>query len=202
MVERLNRSLLQLLRTYVEESDWERCLPLVLHAYLTSVHSSVEVSPFVLMFERQPKQPDLVAPDTSAYDPTSYQAQIMHKMSTPRDFVETHLVHSAMKQQTFYNKHSKQHQFKVGDHVRLSITMARKLDPRWEGGWKVGKVISPVNMQICDGRRTQVVHINRLRHRLQPVLEEDGVQNENSPPWTPPQIEHVTFQHHHHLLSE
>ena len=35
MVERFNRSLLQLLRTYVEEeSDWERFLPLILHAYL------------------------------------------------------------------------------------------------------------------------------------------------------------------------
>ena len=45
-------------------------------------------------------------------------------------------------------------------------------------------------MKICDGKRTGVVHINRLRHRFQPALEEDGVQNENSPPWTPPQIEH------------
>jgi len=32
MVERFNRSLLQLLRTYVDsQSDWERYLPLVLH---------------------------------------------------------------------------------------------------------------------------------------------------------------------------
>ena len=45
MVERFNRSLLQLLLTYVEEeSDWEQFLPLVLHAYLTSVHSSTGVS--------------------------------------------------------------------------------------------------------------------------------------------------------------
>ena len=34
MVERFNRSLLQLLRSYVdEESDWEQYLPLVLYAY-------------------------------------------------------------------------------------------------------------------------------------------------------------------------
>jgi len=191
MVERFNRSLLQLLRTYVEEeSDWERFLPLVLHAYRTSVHSSTGVSPFMLMLGRQPKRPDLGAPDTAAYDPTSYQAQITCKMAKLQDFVETHLVHSATKQQTFYNKHSEQRQFKVGDPVWLSIPTAGKLDPKWEGGWKIVKVVSPINMQIQDGKRTRVVHVNRLRHRFQPALEEEGVQNGNYPPWTPPQIEH------------
>ena len=191
MVERFNRSLLQLLRTYVEEeSDWERFLPLILHAYLTSTHSSTGVSPFVLMFGRQPKQPELGAPDTSAHDPTSYQAQITCKMAKLHDFVETHLVHSAAKQRTFYNKHSRYRHFKVGDHVWLSIPTAGKLDPKWEGEWKIVKVISPINMQIYDGKRTRVVHVNRLRHRFQPALEGEGVQNENFPPWTPPQIEH------------
>ena len=142
------------------------------------------------MFGRQPKQPDLGTTDTSAYDPTSYQAQITCKMAKLQDFVETHLVYSATKQQMFYNKHSRHRQFKVGDHVWLSIPTAGKLDPKWEGGWKVVKVISPINMQIHDGKRTRVVHTNRLRHCCQPDLEEEGVQNENSPPWTPPQIEH------------
>ena len=74
----------------------------------------------------------------------------------------------------------------------LSLHAAGKLDPKWEGGWKVIKVISPIciNMQIHDGKRTRIVYTNRLRHRFQPDLEEEGVQNENSPPWTPPQIEH------------
>ena len=41
MVERFNRSLLQLLQTYVDkQDDWECYLPLVLYAYRYSVHSS------------------------------------------------------------------------------------------------------------------------------------------------------------------
>ena len=58
MVERFNRSLLQLLRTYVEtESDWEKHLPLALYAYRTVVHASTRVSPHILMFGRSPHSP-------------------------------------------------------------------------------------------------------------------------------------------------
>ena len=38
MVERLNRSILQMLRTYLtKECDWERYLPLVVYAYRTTL---------------------------------------------------------------------------------------------------------------------------------------------------------------------
>ena len=39
MVEQFNRSLLQLLRTYVDkQEDWERYLPLVLHTVHLFIH--------------------------------------------------------------------------------------------------------------------------------------------------------------------
>ena len=47
MIERMNQSLLQLLRSYVDkQDDWEQYLPLVLHAYRTSVYTSTGVFPF------------------------------------------------------------------------------------------------------------------------------------------------------------
>ena len=67
MVERFNRSLLQLLRSYVEhEADWERYLPLTLFAYRTAIHTSTKVSPFFVMFGRQPQLNEYA--DTQAYD--------------------------------------------------------------------------------------------------------------------------------------
>ena len=91
MVERLNRSLLQLLRVYVdkEPANWERYLPLVLYAYRTAVHSSTGVSPFVLMFGRQPRstqfEPQL------AFDPISYKGHMQEKLAELQDLVETNL---------------------------------------------------------------------------------------------------------------
>ena len=42
MVERFNRTLLQLLHSYTEQQEeWERYLPFVLFAYRTAVHTSM-----------------------------------------------------------------------------------------------------------------------------------------------------------------
>ena len=47
MVERFNRSLLQLLRCYTEtEDNWEEFLPMVMYAYRLAKHSSTILPPF------------------------------------------------------------------------------------------------------------------------------------------------------------
>ena len=161
MVERMNRSLLQLLRSYVETQDeWERYLPLVLFAYRTAVHATTGVSPFVLMFGRSPQISDLSTP--TAFDSASYQTQLQAKLAELQDFVECHTTQAASKQKATYDKHSTSRLFRVGDTVWLSIPTAGKLDPRWEGRWVVKSVKSPLNMEITDGTRTKVVHVNRL----------------------------------------
>ena len=50
-----------------------------------------------------------------------------------------------------------------------SVPTAGKLDPKWEGGWTVTKVESPVTIQIQKANKTRVVHVNRLQHRIQPA---------------------------------
>ena len=64
-VERFNRSLLQLLCTYIDkEEEWEQYLSLVLYAYRSAKHSSTGVSPFLLMFGRQPTMTDIPFPQS------------------------------------------------------------------------------------------------------------------------------------------
>ena len=191
MVERLNRSLLQLLCGYVdkEPANWERYLPLILYAYRTAVHSSTGVSPFVLMFGRQPQstqfEPQL------AFDPTSYKGYMQEKLAELQDLVETNLAEAAAHQKMIYDKHSTYRYFDVGDMVWLSVPTASKLDPRWEGNWKISAVKSPVTMEITDGRRKKVVHVNRLHHRVQPGCDKgEKVSADPQTLWTPPQMEH------------
>ena len=91
MVERFNRSLLQLLRSYVEkEADWEQHLPLVPFAYRTATHSLIVTSPFLLIFSRQPKVHNFN--DGRAYGISSYHQQLQAKLAKLQGFIETNLV--------------------------------------------------------------------------------------------------------------
>ena len=129
MVERFNRSLLQMLRAYVShEADWEKFHPLVMFAYCTSVHTSTGASPFELMFGRNAQTPPL--PAGYAQNTSSYQEQLRCKLSKLYDFVETHMIDAAHHQQRSYNQHVQQRSFQVGDTVWLDLPTAGKLDPK------------------------------------------------------------------------
>ena len=105
MVERFNCSLLQLLRCYVEtEEDWERFLPLVLYAYRTVQHSSTGVSPFQLMFGRPPQSTQFH--ESTAFEPSTYAAQLQANLASLQDFVHKNLAASAQQQKFQYDKRS------------------------------------------------------------------------------------------------
>jgi hypothetical protein len=65
MVERMNRTVGQMLRQYVSEHqiDWDEWLPLCNLAYNSSLHSTTKYTPFFLMFGRELRLPvELVLP--------------------------------------------------------------------------------------------------------------------------------------------
>ena len=195
MVERFNRSLLQLLRTYVDtQDDWERYLPLVLYAYRTSVHSSTGASPFLLMYGRNPSSTPFSK--STAFDSLSYPAHLRAKLAELRDFVETNLAAAARNQKQAYDQHTSAPSFTVGDPVWLSVPTAGKLDPKWEGEWVIQSVKSPISMEIKHSRNTtKVVHTNRLRHRNVPSNatspQSDPHTNVRDQQWEPPTIDHA-----------
>ena len=169
MVERFNRSLLQMLCAYVyDHAEREQYLPFVLFAYRTDVHASTGVSPFEMMFGRPPHQTPL--PEVTAYDVVSYQNQLRSKLAQLTDFVEAHMTEAAHKQKLYYDQHTTSHSFKPGNSVWLTSPTTGKLDPKWEGDWEVLTVNGSTTYTISDGKRTKTVHVNRLRSRIQPAL--------------------------------
>ena len=80
MVERMNRSLLQMLHCFVEKQhDWERYLALVLFAHRTAVHVSTRVTAFFLMYGRVPTTSLL--PPATAFEPGSYAAHLQANLA-------------------------------------------------------------------------------------------------------------------------
>jgi len=78
MMERFNRTLLQLLWAYVtSNSDWEVYLPHVLYAYRTSCHTTTEASPYLLPYGRDP--PTFQREKQLAFDPYAYSVTVQTK---------------------------------------------------------------------------------------------------------------------------
>ena len=194
MVERFNRSLLQLLRCYTQqENDWEQYLPLVLYAYCTAPHSATGISPFELMFGRTPRSSQVQS--LTGFDPSSYSAQLQIKLRELQELVLSNTSTAAQAQKFYYDRTATNRSFTPQELVWLSIPTAGKLQPRWEGKWKVVEMKGPVTVEITDGRRTKVVHINRVRHRDQPFETPEYTSNYPQPGlWQPGQTEHY-IQH-------
>ena len=157
------------------------CMHIILAT--TAPHSMTDVSPFQLMFGRDPKQADF--PPTNAFDSSSYSAYLLTKLAKLQDLVANNNNVAAQQQKSHYNKNSATRTFSVGQQIWLSIPTASKLQPRWDGKWTVQKIRSPVNLKITDGKRTKVVHINRVQHRVQPLqYTEPEIPQEAE--WCPP----------------
>ena len=148
MVERFNRSLLQLLRAYVDtQSEWEHYLLLVLYAYRTSTHSSTGVSPFLLMYGCNPSSTPFSK--SNKFDSLSYPAHLQAKLAELHDFVEANLTEAARHQKCAYDQHTSVHSFSAGEPLWLSAPTAGKLEP---GGKEIGSSNPSKVQQIWKSR--------------------------------------------------
>ena len=90
------------------------------------MHTSTGVSPFEMMFGRQPK--DHTRSQTG-YAVDEYQPVIQAKIAELADFVETHMADADRHQKQKYDKCIGISTFKAGDLVWLSMPTAGQLDP-------------------------------------------------------------------------
>ena len=187
LVERMNRSLLSLLRTYVErETQWEEHLQLLLYIYRTTKHSSTGFSPFEVLFGSNPplqQVPDLCRPLFP--EPSNYCEQLKNKLASLREMVDSNLVESADRQQNSY-KGSFRSPLEPGQQVLLNNPCASKLEPRWTGPWLIREIQGPLTVTLTKGDVERTVHINRVRPLLAEDLDSNGLKTD----WTPPLFHH------------
>ena len=98
--------------------------------YQKTTHTSTSL--FMLMFGRQPKP--------SSDFSHSYQAQLRAKSAEVYDLVETNIAQARHNQKEYYDRHAKLPSFKTEDLVWLSMPTAGKLQPKWEGKWRIKTV--------------------------------------------------------------
>ena len=187
LVERMNRSLLSLLRTLTErQSDWEDHLQLLLFAYRTSQHSTTKLSPYEVLFGRNPPSLQLPSPPTSTSpDPGDYSCQLQRKLMDLWEIVEANMTESAERQKRNYPGQNLATPT-VGQRVLLDDPARGKLDPHWTGPWEVISVKGPLTLELQMGSAKRIVHINRVR----PLLTGDVDKSSSCGRWSPPLFTH------------
>ena len=127
----------------------------------------LEYPPLFSCLGDNPNSIDLTCP--TAFDKDSYADHERAKFAKLRDVVESKLVSAVEYQKKTYDQRYASETFHTGNTVWLSWPSAGKPDSRWEGNWTVKAIKSPCNVEITDGHCTIGVHVNRLRHRVQPT---------------------------------
>ena len=197
LVERFNRTLLNMLATCTEDhpGDWEQHIRKVCMAYNASIQSSTGFSPFYLMFGRQARLPvDLIhGTGPKAMENQSvgeYVASLKSRISAAFDLVRRNVSKHHVYQKELYDQRVHGQPFNTGDWVWLYSPVvgrggSRKLNGPWKGPYTVMKKISDVTYRVQNLQRRkdrQVVHFNRLKPCPKDIRLERPKQLVTQPP--------------------
>ncbi|CAG2249684.1 Retrovirus-related Pol polyprotein from transposon 17.6 [Mytilus edulis] len=174
LVERMNRTLKQMLSIFVNENrnDWDDHLPFLLMAYRATIHDSTGYSPFFMMFGRDMMCPiDVVtgnSPDEiNANCPVQYVEWLKCTLENTYSFATKYLSRAASRQKKNYDRGVKPRRLVEGDFVwRWYPPFANvKFGLGWTGPYKIEKKISEVSYRIRKNpkSKTLVVHIDHLK---------------------------------------
>ncbi len=210
LVERLNRTLVQMLRTVGAENqkDWDEKLPKILLAYRSSVHSTTKFTPHFLMFGREVHLPiDIMFGGTEErfQSENQYAKKTQEVLEQAFETVHTNIKQAQQSQKRYYDSKIRGVPLIVGDQVMLYLPahkkgLSKKLHKCWDGPWTVKKKITEVLYRIHKPgtRRKPVVHFNRLRKYEKWEPHDDTVTQETitkksevRPTTNEPQTDHI-----------
>ena len=176
LVERFNRTLLNMLATAAQEKpfDWENHLRRLCITYNTSVHLTTGYIPFFLMFGRQVKMPiDIMygIPIPEESTASEYATSLKRSLEAAYKHVRDQMGHKQDRQKELYDRRVHGKPFEPGDLVWLHCPavpqgQSRKLHRPWTGPFRVVRKLSDATYSIQTARaqwQRLVVHFDRLK---------------------------------------
>ena len=124
MIERLNRSINDMLSTYIKshQRDWDQYLDFVVMAFNSTPHESTGISPHRLVFGREMNFPldiltEPVDDEDEAKHISEYVQDLEDRLRKSHNIAREHLKASSERQRRLYNANVKNINYEIGDMV-------------------------------------------------------------------------------------
>ena len=166
-VERVNRNLKAMVQSYVsgDHRSWDVHLAEFSFALNTSTHDTLGTEPALLMFGRRLNTPLSNKLATNPSDGVGQPSveDVALRRGLARDKAKRH-----------YDKLRREVCVKKGDHVRIKTfpisdakrSFTAKLAPRWSELYVVTKQLTPVNFEVANEKKrniVRIVHVDQLK---------------------------------------
>ena len=171
LVERFNRTLAQMIRSFIGDNprQWDVYIPLLTGAYRSTENPATGFTPNFLMFGREIHLPiDLLYPRPAEESRTTheYASGLLAKMQECYSLARDNLRGAAQRQKRDYDTRVVAKQYKPGDLVYKRYHVCKKLEIPWQGPFVVLKGLGNSLYRITDKRKARVVHHDLLKPYL------------------------------------
>ena len=193
-VERLNKTLINILRTNMDEyqKGWEDALPMAEYAYNTSIHASTGETPYRLTFKQNPPPfttteslikvvHELKEKSQDQKDHRRWAEDVLRRFKKVYEGVQSRLEKSRNTQGKYYNYRVDPIEYEVGDlvyvfHPAVKTGRTKKLSQPWRGPFKITARPTKENVELgpVDEAAKQFQmrsHVNRLKKCPEGTLE-------------------------------
>jgi hypothetical protein len=194
----------------MSQPTWYKFLPQVLYAMRTCTCSVTKMTPYKLVFGRDPAQPlDLIfgrPPDRRDREPEKYVLEMRKRLDAAQSWAKTNIGKYIRRKERRYNAEKKV--FRAGVKVWLftpvvDLSTKRKISNYWSGPWTVVEKLTDLLYRIAPHNewrtwmKIQVVGIHRLK-----LYREKKDSNKPDPPIVePPRQESLEYPDDEFLLD-
>lgn len=176
--ERTNKTLIQMIRTYIDDDHrtWDEQLQCIALAIRTIIHDTTKVSSSLLNLGREimlPWDRKMLNLNDQPADPQTLAETQRQKMKPIINWVRENIQKAQTNYKAYYDKRRSNPDYKVDDLILLrnrilskkDEKIMKKLAPKWLGPYQVKKVVTPITFLIVDdkGKEMGIQHVSNMQ---------------------------------------
>ncbi len=161
-----NKAIPKYLNSFVDETtlDWEQYLAPMAFSYNTSLHRSIQTTPYFLTNGQDARLPSFPNLDTQRFYSETLAGDWYNSLQMARDLAARNNMKATTRAEQDHNRKVREHKYEVGQHIWLDeqnfLSKNQKLAPKWSGPFVITKVRDNGDIRIKLNRKE--INVNRI----------------------------------------